>query len=78
MAAWTARLITSTRLEVEVPAAQPFGAALGDIEAAIGYAANRYRAAHDIPENVTVPDDALHFRAADDAILISFTVETPA
>lgn len=78
MPAWSARVITSTRHEWEVPAAQPWGAALDDIESALGVAARRYRELHGISDLVTLPGDALRFHVTDDAIVISFTHERPA
>lgn len=76
MATWTSRTITSTRHEWKVPAAQPWGACIGDINSAAAVACRAYREAYGIPENVSLPDDALRFHVTDDAILISFTVET--
>lgn len=78
MATYTWRTITSTRREWVVPAAQPWGACLGDIEAAVAAASMAYREAHGLDEGVTLPDDALRFHVGDDEIVISFTTEEPA
>ncbi|NWF25278.1 hypothetical protein HW130_03195 [Streptomyces sp. PKU-EA00015] len=78
MATWTWRTVTSTRREWEVPAAEPWGAFLGDIRGALLAASIAYREAHGLPEDAPLTDDALRFKVTDDAILISFTTETPA
>ena len=78
MPPWSSRTVTVTRREWEVPAAQPWGACLGDISGAILAASIAYREAHGLPEEQQLWDDALRFHVTDDAILISFTVETPA
>ena len=77
MATWTSRTITSTRREWEVPAEQPWGAVLGDIEGATLAAKIAYREVHGLPEGQPLWDDALRFHVTDDAILISFIVEEP-
>ncbi|HEY9413734.1 MAG TPA: hypothetical protein VIQ30_03165 [Pseudonocardia sp.] len=76
MTTWSSRTITSTRYEWEVPAGEPWGAALADLESAITVAARRYRQVHGVDELVTLPGDALRFHVTDDAIVISFTTET--
>ncbi|MET7788104.1 hypothetical protein ABZS93_16045 [Streptomyces sp900116325] len=78
MASFTARTITSTRREWIVPAAEPWGACIGDINDASVVACRAYREAHGVPEGKSLPDDALRFRIADDAIVISFTTEESA
>jgi hypothetical protein len=75
MATWTSRTITSKRREWEVPAAQPWGACLGDIQSATLAATIAYREAHGLPADHQLWDDALRFHVTDDAILISFTTE---
>lgn len=75
MATWTSRTITSTRREWEVPAAEPWGAFLGDVYSAIATASNAYRQMRGLPEDYVLSDDALRFKVTDDAIVISFTVE---
>lgn len=77
MATYTWRTITSTRREWVVPAAQPWGACLGDLRSAIAPASMAYREQHGLNETVTLPDDALRFHPMDDEIVISFTVEEP-
>lgn len=78
MPSWTWRTVTVTRREWEVPAAQPWGACLGDVQSAILAASVAYREAHGLAEDTPLWDDALRFHVTDDAIRISFTVETPA
>ena len=75
MATWSHRTVTSTRKEWTVPAEQPWGAVLGDIQGAILAAAHAYREAHGLPKEQQLWDDALRFHVTDDAIVISFTVE---
>jgi hypothetical protein len=75
MATFTSRTVTVTRREWIVPADEPWGAFLGDIRAALGVASSVYRREHGLPEDAVLPDDALRFRAHDDEIVISFTVE---
>lgn len=75
MTAWTSRTVTSTRHEWEVPAAQPWGACIGDINSASVVACRAYRQAHGIADDEPLTDDALRFHVTDDAILISFTTE---
>lgn len=75
MATYTIRKITSVRHEWEVPAAQPWGACIGDINAASVVAARAYREIHGVDDTTTLPDDALRFHVGDEAIVISFTVE---
>lgn len=78
MPSWTWRSVTVTRREWEVPAAQPWGACLGDIQSAILAASVAYRKAHGLPAEAQLSDDALRFHVTDEAIRVSFTTETPA
>ncbi|MFD3535337.1 hypothetical protein [Streptomyces sp. NPDC058664] len=78
MATWTSRTITSTRHEWEIPAAEPWGAALADVESATAVAAIHYRKIHGFAEDAPLPGNALQFHVTDDAIVISFTAERPA
>lgn len=78
MATYTTRTITSQRREWIVPAAEPRGACIGDINAACAVACRAYREAHDLPEGASLADDALRFKVTDDAIVISFTTEAEA
>jgi hypothetical protein len=75
MATYTWRTIVSTRREWIIPAAEPWGAFLGDLRAAIAAASVAYREAHGLPESKSLPDDALQFRPRDEEIVISFVVE---
>ncbi|MGW7350907.1 hypothetical protein [Streptomyces sp. NPDC054784] len=77
MATFTTRTTVSTRHEWIVPAAEPWGAFLGDIEAAAAAASRAYRQQHGMAEAETLSDDALRWRPTDDAIVISFTTEEP-
>jgi hypothetical protein len=61
-----------------VPAAAPWGACLGDLNAALGAARRAYREAHGLDENWGLPDDAMRIRPVDDEIVISFTIESEA
>lgn len=75
MATYTSRTVTSTRREWVIPTAYPQGACLGDVQAAMGAAAEDYRHYHLVEDHVPLPDDALMFTTTDDEIVISFTVE---
>lgn len=75
MATWSHRTVTSTREEWTVPAAEPWGAFLGDVYSAIATASNAFRQQRGLPQDRALPDDALRFKVGDDAIVISFTVE---
>ncbi|WP_458089373.1 hypothetical protein [Streptomyces malaysiensis] len=75
MATYSTRTVVSTRREWIVPAAEPWGACIGDINAACAAACRAYREAHGIDEAVTLPDDALRFHVTDDEIVISFVAE---
>lgn len=77
MAAFTTRTIVSTRREWIVPAAEPWGACIGDINAACAVACRAYRDARGLAEDAPISDDALRFHVTDDAIIISFTTEEP-
>jgi hypothetical protein len=75
MATYTSRTVTSARREWIVPAAQPWGASIGDINAATAAACQAYREQHGIADTTPLADDALRFHTSDDEIVISFTVE---
>lgn len=75
MATWSWRTIRTARSEWVVPAAEPWGACLGDIQSAITAAANAYRRVKGLPEGAALPDDALRFKVTDDEIVISFVTE---
>lgn len=77
MATFTSRTVTTTRCEWIIPTSYPRGACLGDVEAAIGAAARDYRHYHLIEDHVALPDDALMFTTTDEAIVVSFAIETP-
>jgi hypothetical protein len=75
MGAFSSRTVVSTRREWSVPAAEPWGAFLGDVRAAIAVASVAYREVHGLPRDAPLMDDALRFHVGDDEIVISFTVE---
>ncbi|MFE5895859.1 hypothetical protein ACFQ67_00260 [Streptomyces sp. NPDC056488] len=78
MATWSARTVTTTRYEWIVPAEEPWGAALADVESATAVAATRYREAHGLADMTPIPGDALRYHVTDDEIVISFTTGRPA
>jgi hypothetical protein len=78
VATYSHRTITSTRREWIIPTTYLRGACLGDMEAAIGAAAQDYRHYFNLSDAVALPDDALMFTTTDESIVISFTVEQPA
>lgn len=75
MTAVTWRTITSHRREWFVPAAQPWGACLGDMKDGIALAATQWRVDHNVAEEVALADDALRFHLTDDEIVISYVIE---
>lgn len=75
MATYTSRTITSTRREWVVPAPEPWGACIGDINAASAVACRAYREQHDLAPDQPLSDDALRFKVGDGEIVISFTIE---
>lgn len=77
MADYTSETITRTIRRWIVPAAEPWGAAIGDINAACASACRAYREVHGMTEGQTLPDDALRFHVRDDAVVIEFATEEP-
>ncbi|MFC8491815.1 hypothetical protein ACFUJU_13630 [Streptomyces sp. NPDC057235] len=78
MPSWSTATVTSTRREWRIPAADPWGACLGDVQSAILAASIAYREAHGLPEDHQLWDDVLRFHVTDDEIVISFTLDHPA
>lgn len=78
MATYTTETVTRTIRRWIVPAAQPWGACIGDINAATSVACRAYREAHGMDERAPLADDALRFHVTDDAIVISFEAEAQA
>ncbi|SOD80069.1 hypothetical protein SAMN06272781_6852 [Streptomyces sp. 1222.2] len=78
MASYTTEDFTRRIRRWIVPAPNPDGACIGDINAAAAMACRAYREAHGIAEGGRMPDDALRFHPRDDAIVIEFWVETTA
>jgi hypothetical protein len=79
MATWTGRTVTSTRREWIIPAVSPWGAAAAEVGKAWAAAERGYREVHGLLGlESDLPDNALQFHAADDAIVISFTTDQPA
>lgn len=77
MATFAHTASTSTVHRWTVPAAEPWGAAAEEIAKAWGAAESTYRDRHGIPKDAPLPGDALWFHVTDDAVVITFTVETP-
>lgn len=75
MATFTTETITRTVRRWRVPAADPWGACIGDINAACAAACMAYREQYGLTEGASIADDALRFHVTDDAIVISFTIE---
>ena len=78
MATYSTRTVTTIRREWIVPAADPWGACIGDINAATAVACRTYREERGLPADAPLADDALRFRVTDDEIVISFETEQPA
>ncbi|MEU3613452.1 hypothetical protein ABZ725_14210 [Streptomyces sp. NPDC006872] len=77
MTTYTSETVTRTIRRWIIPAAQPWGACIGDINAATVAACRAYRETCGLPEDAALPDNALRFHVADDAIVISFETDTP-
>lgn len=75
MATWSHRIVTSRRHEWTVPAREPWGAMLGDIQSAMAVADISWRTHHDWPKGGTIPADALKFRPSDEEIVIWYTTD---
>ena len=73
----TSETITRTIRRWIIPAAEPWGACIGDISAASADACRVYREVHGLPVSEQLPDDALRFHNGDDEIVISFETEEP-
>ena len=78
MAEYSSETVTRTIHRWIVPAAQPWGACIGDINAACAAACRAYREAHAMPDGPALPDDALRFHVRDEEIVIEFTTEARA
>lgn len=77
MATFTSETVTRTVRRWIVPAAEPWGACIGDINAAASVACRAYREAHGLAPDAAMPDDALRFHIRDDVIVIEFATEQP-
>ena len=75
MATYTHREVVSRRVEYIVPAAQPWGANLGDMQAAIAAARIACVERNKLDPAQPLADTALRFEPRDDEIVISFTIE---
>lgn len=78
MATYTSREIVSRRVEFIVPAPQPWGANLGDMQAAMNAARIACVERNGLDPAQPLCDTALRFEPRDDEIVISFTVESDA
>jgi hypothetical protein len=70
-------VITSTRHEWHVPAAEPWGAASEEIGKAWVAAETTYREVHGLPKEASLSGDAIRFHVTDDAVVLTFTHDTP-
>ncbi|MER5584076.1 hypothetical protein ABT090_20890 [Streptomyces asoensis] len=77
MTTYTSRTITTTRREWIIPAPQPWGACIGDINTAFVIACRTYRETHGLAANASIPDNGLRFHIRDDEIVIAFETEVP-
>jgi hypothetical protein len=77
VATYTSETVTRTIRRWIVPAARPWGACIGEINAAAAVACRAYREMHGLAEGARIPDDALRFHPRDDVIVIEFWVEEP-
>ena len=78
MATYTHREIVSRRVEYIVPAAAPWGADLGDMQAAINAARIACVERNGLDPAQPLCATALRFEPRDDEIVISFTIEQAA
>lgn len=77
MAEYTSETVVRTIRRWIVPAAEPWGACIGDINAACAVACRAYREARGLAEGAPLPDDALRFHVRDDEIVIEYAEEAP-
>jgi hypothetical protein len=75
MATFTHREIVSRRVEYIVPAAAPWGACLGDMQAAMNAARIACVERNGLDPARPLADTALRFEPRDDEIVISFIIE---
>jgi hypothetical protein len=78
VATYSTETVTRTIRRWIVPAAEPWGACIGDINAACADACRAYREAHELTEGQTLADDALRFHVRDEEIVIEFQTEARA
>jgi hypothetical protein len=74
----TSETITRTIRRWIIPAAEPWGACIGDISAASADACRVHREVRGLAAGAQLPDDALRFHIGDNEIVISFETEEPA
>jgi hypothetical protein len=77
VATFTSETVTRTIRRWIVPAGEPWGACIGDINAAASVACRAYREAHGLAPDAAMPDNALRFHCRDEEIVISFETEAP-
>jgi hypothetical protein len=77
VATYTSETVIRTIRRWIVPAAEPWGACIGDVNAAAAVACRAYREAHGLAPDAVMPDDALRFHPRDDVIVIEFETESP-
>ncbi|MET8693607.1 hypothetical protein ABZV65_13810 [Streptomyces bauhiniae] len=75
MATYTTEVVRRAVHRWVVPAAEPWGAASDEITKAWGAAAVAYRKAHGLPDDASLPGDALWFHVRDDEVVIQFTTK---
>lgn len=77
MATYSHTTTTSTVHRWIIPAAEPWGAAAGEVGKAWTAAAVEYRRLHGMPEDASLSDDAMWFHVTDDEIVIQFVTKAP-
>jgi hypothetical protein len=76
VATYTSETVTRTIRRWIVPAAEPWGACIGEINKAAAAACRAYREAHGLAPDAAMPDDAFRFHPKDGVIVIELWVET--
>jgi hypothetical protein len=77
VATYTSETVTRRVRRWIVPAAEPWGACIGDVNAATAAACRTYREIHGLAPDAVIADDALRFHPRDDVIVIEFETEAP-
>lgn len=70
MATYSRRVVQTTRIEYEVPAEPPWGAAWAEVAKAVSAAMHDVRRQKGLPEDASVSDDSIWIEPRDDVIVV--------